>query len=66
MERPRAIGHPAVVLGVGTAGSAVTTLLGAPYVWRSLSGLANVAGTLGGLAVTLIGLAILQRWGEFA
>lgn len=66
MENPRAIGLPALVLGILTLGSSVSALLGASYAWTSLSGIANIAGAIGGFALTLIGIAILQQWGEFA
>ncbi len=66
MENPRAMGLPALILGILTLGSSVSALLGASYAWTSLSGIANIAGVIGGLALTLIGLAILQQWGEFA
>ena len=66
MENPRAMGLPALILGIFMLGSSVSALLEASYAWTSLSGLANIAGTIGGLALTLIGVAILQQWDEFA
>lgn len=66
MENPRAMGLPLLVLGILTLGSSVSALLGASYAWTSLSGFSNIAGAIGGLALTLIGVAILQQWGEFA
>jgi len=66
MENPRAIGLPALVLGILTLGSSVSALLGMSYAQTSLSGIANIAGAIGGFALTLIGIAILQQWGEFA
>ncbi|MEE6209481.1 hypothetical protein U3A55_04810 [Salarchaeum sp. III] len=66
MENPRAMGLPALILGILTMGSSVSTLIEASYAWTSRSGIANIAGVIGGLALTLIGVAILQQWGEFA
>jgi len=66
MENARAMGLPALILGILTLGSSISALLGASYAWTSLSGVANIAGIIGGLALTLIGIAILQQWGEFA
>ncbi|SEW12110.1 hypothetical protein SAMN04487945_1592 [Halobacterium jilantaiense] len=66
MENPRAIGLPLLVLGTLTAGSSVSALLGESYAWTSLPGLADIAGTIGGLALALIGVAVLQQRGEFA
>ena len=66
MERPRALGLPALVLGMMTLGSSMDIVFGASYAWISLSGLADVAGIIGGLALTLIGISILQEWGKFA
>lgn len=66
MENPRAMGLPALVLGILMLGSSVSTLLGTSYVWTSLSGLSNIAGGISGFASLLIGVAILQQWGEFA
>ena len=63
MENPRAIGLPALILGILTLGSSISALLGTSYVWTSLSGIADLAGAIGGLALTLIGIAILQQWG---
>ncbi|AAG19592.1 hypothetical protein [Halobacterium salinarum] len=66
MENPRAIGLPALVLGVLTVGSSASELLGASAAWTSPGGVGNIAGLIGGLALTLIGVAVLQQWGEFA
>jgi hypothetical protein len=66
MENPRATGLPALVLGVLSLGSSVSALLRASYAWTSLSGIANIAGAIGGLALLTIGIAIFQQWGEFA
>lgn len=66
MENPRAMGLPALILGILMLGSSVSALIEASYAWTSLSGIANIAGVIGGLALTLIGIAILQQWGEFA
>jgi hypothetical protein len=66
VENPRAIGLPALVLGMLTLGSSVSALLRASYAWTSLSGIANIAGVIGGLALIPIGIAIFQQWGEFA
>jgi hypothetical protein len=66
METPRAIGLPTLVLGVLLMGSSIQTLFGSSFAWRSLSVLASVSGAIGGGALTLIGVAILQRRGEFA
>ncbi|MGB9962560.1 MULTISPECIES: hypothetical protein [Halobacterium] len=66
MENPRAIGLPALVLGVLTVGSSASELLGASAAWTSPVGVGNIAGLIGGLALTLIGVAVLQQWGEFA
>jgi len=66
MENPRAMGLPALILGILTLGSSISALLRASYAWTSLSGIANIAGGIGGLALTLMGIAILQQWGEFA
>ena len=66
MDNPRAIGLPALILGILTLGSSVNAALGASVAWTSPSGLAALAGTIGGLALTFIGLAILIQWGEFA
>ena len=66
MENPRAMGLPAFILGILTLGSSFSALLGASYAWTSLPGFANIAGAIGGFALALIGVAILQQWGEFA
>ena len=66
MENPRAIGLPALILGILTLGSSISALLGAAYKWTSLSGIGNIVGAIAGLALTLIGIAIFQQWGEFA
>lgn len=66
MQNPRVMGLPALILGILTLGSSISALLGASYAWTSLSGVANIAGAIGGLALTLIGIAILRQWGEFA
>ena len=66
MENPRAMGLPALILGILMLGSSFNAFLGASYAWTSLSGLGNIAGAIGGFALTLIGIAILQQWGEFA
>ena len=66
MENPRAMGLPAFILGILTLESSFNVLLGASYTWTSLAGIGNIAGAIGGFALTLIGVAILQQWGEFA
>ena len=60
------MGLPALILGILTLGWSVSALLGASYAWTNLSEVGNIAGAIGGLALTLIGIAILQQWGEFA
>ena len=66
MENPSAIGLPLLIFGMLTLGSSISALIGASYMWTSFSGLANITGIIGGLALTMIGVAILQQWGEFA
>lgn len=66
MVNSRWMGLPAMILGILTAGISASALLGSSYAWTSLSGIADIAGTIGGVALTLIGLAILQQWSEFA
>ena len=66
MENPRALGLPVLLLGIMTVGSSIDIIFGASYAWTSVSGLADVAGIIGGLASILIGIFILQQWGEFA
>ena len=41
MENPRAVGLPALILGMLTLGSSASAFLGASYAWTSLSGIAN-------------------------
>ena len=65
MENPRAMGLPALILGILTLAWSLSALLGASYALTSLSGLGNIAGAIGGFALMLIGVAILQQWGEF-
>lgn len=66
MENPGGIGLPALVLGVLLLGSSLQTLFGSSFAWQSLSGLASISGAIGGVALTLIGIAILQQRSEFA
>jgi len=66
MDNPRAIGFPALVLGIVSTGFSLTVILQASSTWTSPLGVANIAGMIGGAALTVIGVAILQGWGEFA
>lgn len=66
MDNPRAIGLPFLILGVLTVGPSVSSLLAVPSAWTSLAGLSTIAGTIGGLALSMIGISILCGWGDFA
>ena len=61
MENPRTLGLPALVLGTMTLGSSIDIIFGALYARTSLSGLVDIAGIIGGLALTLIDISILQE-----
>lgn len=64
MENPAAIGLSALVFGAWYLSSTVGSLLAADAA-TSLDGLGAAAGTIGGCALALVGVAILRGWGEF-